>query len=345
MDAAAIQVGRSAIKRRSLWTFRAADWWEFKLSPLLAIFYGAALGRHAALLPLVPQALLLLAAVALCAAFVSAINDVSDLGVDARAGKANPMAGRSAMVKAATMILPALGGLAIAFLWRRNGALALAYLGSYGAFILYSLPPARLKVRGAFGVAADAAGAHLFPTLTAILLASQAMRAAPDAATIAAGAVWGLAFGLRGILWHQLGDVDADGRAGISTLARRHTSAALARVGTRVLLPAEVVGLLLLLWRMDAALGCLALACYVALLRRLFTRAGIAPAIVRPQPGAAIALHDYYGVWLPAAVILQSALRHPADMVLLALHLLLFPVRARQSAAAVWRALRPGAPR
>lgn len=333
--------GRRVGRRADLVRFR--DWWDFKLSPAAALFYCGAAATGAPLLPLVPQALLLLAAIAACAAFVSVLNDVTDLEPDALAGKHNRMAGRTATARAALLGLPALAGLGFALLWRDDPPLAGAYVGSFAAFVLYSAPPARLKVRGAAGAAADAAGAHLFPAMTALLLAFRAVRAEPDVPMLAAAAVWSVALGLRGILWHQLGDVEADARAGIGTLARRYPPWAVARFGERVLLPAEVVGLLVLLWRMEAAFGCLALAFYLAMAHRLFARTGTAPAIVRPRPGAAIALHDYYGVWLPAAMIVQSALRHPADIAVLALHIVLFPARARQSAAAVRQALWPRA--
>jgi hypothetical protein len=55
-------------------------------------------------------------------------------------------------------------------------------------------------------------------------------------------------------------------------------------------------------------------------------------------------LHDYYAAWLPAAIILQSSLRHPADLTLLLVQAALFPGRTRQLAGELWR-LRPGAPR
>jgi hypothetical protein len=44
---------------------------------------------------------------------------------------------------------------------------------------------------------------------------------------------------------------------------------------------------------------------------------------------------------LPAAVILQSALAHPADLLLLLLLATLFRKFARQAAGEMWRMLRP----
>jgi hypothetical protein len=72
-------------------------------------------------------------------------------------------------------------------------------------------------------------------------------------------------------------------------------------------------------------------------------RQGSAPPIVRPRRGSTIAFHDYYAMWLPVAIILQSALRHPGDLLLLALQVVLFPVRARQAAARLGDFVRPAA--
>lgn len=320
---------------------RIRDWWDFKLSPLLAIFYGAALARGAALLPMAPQALLLLLAVALCAAFVSAINHASDVRDDALAGKPNPMAGISAAVRAVAIALPAVAGMGIALLWRQDVPLLLGYLGSYVAFILYSLPPARLKGRGSLGVMADAAGAHLFPTLVALLTAWRAMLAPADPVLLAAAASWAFAFGLRGILWHQLGDIAADSHAAVRTLPLIFGPAAVRRFGERYVFPVEAAALALLLWRMGAALGVLALALHATALALRFWREGVAPAIVYPRPRAAIALHEFYGFWLPLAIIIQSGLHHPADLALVLVQVALFPGRAWQVAAEIGALARP----
>lgn len=324
---------------------RIRDWWDFKLSPLAGLFYAVAAATGAPLLPLLPQALLLLAAVAACAAFVSVLNDLTDLEVDRLAGKRNGMAGRTPAARAALLGLPALAVLGFVLLWRHDLPLAAAYAGSFAAFLLYSAPPARLKARGAFGAAADAAGAHLFPSLTAALLAIGAIGARSDPVLLAATAVWSFALGLRGILWHQLGDVDADRRAGVRTLPRIMGPAAVIRVGERGIFPVEIAALLLMLARIHAAAALLFLAIEAAALWRGAAREGVAPAIVRPRPAASIALHDFYGFWLPAAVIVESGLHHPADLLLLAVHLALFPVRARQAGAGLWQVVRPLTPR
>lgn len=339
MNAAAIRQQWLAA-RAVVGIVRAPDWWEFKLAPPLAIFWAVLVAHRAPLLPFLASAALLLGAISTCAVFVSVINDLTDLRVDRLAGKANRMAPLSRPVRAALLGLSALLGVAIAARWRPHPALAAAYLGSFVAFILYSVPPFRLKGRGLLGVIADAAGAHLFPTLVAVLLALAVLPAPVDPLLLALAATWAFAFGLRGILWHQLGDIAADSRASIRTLPRIFPPDAVVRWGERVVFPIELAALLLLLWVVQAPLALFFLALHGGTLWRRFRHDGRGPAIVAPRPRAAIALHEYYALWLPAALILQSGLRHPADLPLLLLVALLFPSRSRQLLADL-RPIRP----
>jgi len=340
MAAAAIRDARRSAESLAA-TIRLRDWWDYKLSPLLAIFWGVALGRGAALLPLTGSALALIAAIGVCAVFVSVLNDITDVSVDRLAGKANRMGGRSAAARALLVGIPALIGLAIAAAWSDDPALCAAYVGAFAAFSAYSLPPLRLKCRGALGAIADAAGAHLFPTLTAVLLACASIGVGPDPLLLAAAATWALALGLRGILWHQLADVEADERASVRTLPRSMGSERAARLGERVVFPAELAALGILLWWMEAAAGFAFLVLHLGVLYFRARHQGVTPAVVRPRAGAVIALHEYYAMWLPAAIILQSALHHPEDLLLLPLLAVLFRKFARQAAGEIWRMLPP----
>ena len=340
MVAAAIRHTWRGVRNRTE-IVRAPDWWEFKLAPVLAIFWGVILGRGVALLPLIGTAALLVAAVAVCAVFVSVLNDLTDLRVDRLAGKANRMRDLPPPVRAALLGVSALVGLAIAAAWRGHPALAAAYLGAFLAFILYSLPPLRFKGRGVLGVVGDAAGAHLFPTLAAVLLAFAVLAVPAEPVLLAAAGTWAFALGLRGIIWHQLGDLAADGRASVRTLPRIFRPASVVRFGERIVFPVELTALLLFLWTVHAVVACLFLAFHLGLLWLRFRREGVQPAIVAPRLRAAIALHEYYALWLPAAFILQSSLRHPFDLWLLLVQILLFPGRTRQAAGEIWHMRRP----
>jgi hypothetical protein len=304
---------------------RAGEWWEFKLVPILTLFYGTALYLQAPLLSLWPAVVSLLAALAPGAVFVSAINDVTDRIEDARAGKTNRLAGKSGVLVAALIGCPVAVGLVFVFLWRDDPPLVLAYLGAWAAFSLYSLPPFRLKTRGWPGLLADASGAHLFPTLVAVLLAYRATGHALDPVWIGAAAMWALAYGVRGILWHQLADADNDRTAGVATFVQRTTPGLAAALGRWGAFPLELGALAVLTYRMGPAAPAAALTLYLGLVGLRVWLWRMKPVIVQSPPGYLIVLQDYYSLILPIGLLIASALRHPWDWAALAIHLMVFP--------------------
>ncbi len=328
---------------------RAREWWDPKLSPILGTGYATAylLGVSVASVALA----LLVALVALIAgaAWVSVLNDVTDREVDAAAGKTPRTAALPRRFAATTLAGCVLAGLAIALLaWRSDPAILAVYAGAWLAFGLYSIPPARLKDRGLPGVLADATGAHGCPQTLVALVVFAAADQAVEGTWIVLVAVWALAFGIRGVLWHQLGDVAADERSGVRTFARRRPRAA-RRLVTWGVFPVELVALLGLLLDSHAVLPALALVPY-ALLEAFRVRAWGNRIIVAAggAPGARTALLEYYVVFLPLAFLLASALEHPADALVLVLHVVLFSGAIRQTAIATLAAARrlsPPAPR
>src|SRR4029078_7642819 len=147
------------------------------------------------------------------AIYASAVNELTDRVDDAAAGKRNRAAGGPVSVTALVAVAVA-AGLAFAWHWRDDRPLLVCYLAAWLAFALYSIPPVRLKNRGFAGVLCDAAGEQMFPALASVFVACLGTPRAPSAAWVAAVAVWALAVGLRGLVWHQLKDVENDRAAG-----------------------------------------------------------------------------------------------------------------------------------
>src|SRR5438045_3826208 len=131
---------------------------------MLGTGYMTAFHLRSSLLDLWPTFVATLAGMAAAAAYVSLINDLTDLDEDAAAGKDNRLAHRSRRY-AWGVIAGVVGvGVAVAVIaWRDDPLVLGLYAGPWLAFTLYSLPPIRLKARGIAGVLADASGAHLFP--------------------------------------------------------------------------------------------------------------------------------------------------------------------------------------
>ncbi|MDQ3917119.1 MAG: UbiA family prenyltransferase, partial [Acidobacteriota bacterium] len=312
-------------------TVRAAEWWEFKLSPILATAYATAFLLNLSITSLWPALLLALAALVPGAAYVSVINDLTDIEDDLACGKPNRLVGRARAFVASVLACCVAPGVVVAFCWRGDPLLLSLYLAAWIAFTLYSLPPARLKARGMAGLLADACGAHLFPTLVVTVLVFRWGGLALDRVWLASVAVWSLCLGLRGNLWHQLSDLPNDQKSGLRTFARRHKITRLRGLGNFVIFPAEAAAFAVMLWR-AGSLAAVALLCLYALLELLRGRLWrVKPCVVVPGEGRRhIVMHEYYEVLFPAAFVLASSLRHPLDALVLAVHLLLFPRRARR---------------
>ncbi|HEX8776452.1 MAG TPA: UbiA family prenyltransferase [Pyrinomonadaceae bacterium] len=310
---------------------RAAEWWEYKLSPILATAYATAFLLRLSIISLWSQLLLALVALTACASYVSVINDLTDLKDDLASGKENRLVGKSRASVAAALACTILPGAAVAIYWRGDPLLLSLYLASWVVFTLYSLPPFRLKTRGVLGLLADASGAHLFPTLLAVALVYRQSVVTLDTVWFASVAVWSLSFGIRGILWHQLSDLNNDEKIGLGTFARLHKLAWLGRVGNFIILPAEVAAFSFMLWHSGSRLAG-ALLCYYALLIFLRKRLwGVNLVVVVPKSRYQIVMQEYYEVFFPLAILLSSSGLYPLDALMIAPHLLLFPRRALQS--------------
>jgi 4-hydroxybenzoate polyprenyltransferase len=321
---------------------RAGDWWEFKIVPILAAFYATSLLAGASILSQVPALLLLLTALVPGAVYVSVLNDLTDRDEDGRAGKANRMAAAPPWLASAA-IGPAIAcGLAVAWYWRGDPLLLGCYLAAWISFTLYSLPPFRLKVRGAAGLAADAAGAHLFPTLVAVLLAFRAVGAPVDPLWLLAAGLWAFAHGLRGILWHQLLDSAADEAAGVRTFVQRVPRARAVALGNYLVWPAELAALALLLWKLGSAGPLVGLLLYALLARQRLRIFRLRAVVVEPRPRHLVLLQEYYTLFLPLSLLVEAALRRPADSAILLAHLILFPIALSTAARDAWKLRRSG---
>lgn len=311
-------------------TLRAGEWWEFKLAPLFAVVYATAYLLELPLASLWPLFILALAALVPGAAYVSVLNDLTDLEEDLASGKANRLVGRSRAFVAGLLLCCILPGLAVALYWRKDTLLLALYLAAWAAFTLYSVRPIRLKSRGLAGLLADAAGAHLFPTLLVVVLVFRWGGASLDPLWLAAVGVWSLGLGLRGNLWHQITDVSNDERVGLRTFASRHKITSLRRLGNFFIFPAELTALAALLARLQSPAALLFLLLYLLLewSRRRMWKTGLV--VVVPRERSSILMLEYYEVFFPLALLIASTARNPADALVAAAHLLIFPRRAAQ---------------
>jgi hypothetical protein len=197
--------------------FRLDCWWEHKLSPILATIYATAALSRIPFPSLWPVVALALPALIVCASYVSILNDLTDAKDDQASGKPSRWPRESRIVPALLLAGCIAAGGVFLIAWRKDALLFCAYLFCWLAFALYSAPPFRLKARGIWGVLADASGAHLFPTLFAVVLVYHWNRTEATTQWTILIALWSFAAGVRGILWHQLEDAVNDRKIGLRT--------------------------------------------------------------------------------------------------------------------------------
>jgi len=248
---------------------------------------------------------LALPALIVCASYVSVLNDLTDAEDDRASGKPGrwPRGGRVYPALLVTACMAAGGGFLIA--WRKDLLLFSTYLLCWLAFTLYSTPPFRLKALGIWGVISDASGAHLFPTLFGVLLLHHWRGAERTDRWIILIALWSFAAGVRGILWHQLGDAVNDRKIGLRTFVCLHGTKAAERLGLLALL-LECTAFAAMLWLTGNALAWLFLGLYGLLALLRWRILGIGVTAVNPGQGSRMALMEYYIVLYPLAYLLTA---------------------------------------
>ena len=204
---------------------RVDNWWYSKVAPAIAISYCAAL------LYQVPawataRSILLIAFVGLCAgSYGHIINDVYDIEVDRNAGKRNHMARFKPWQRFAFCALTLGLGFAPALFVSYSATSLLLLAVEFLLPTIYSIPPIRLKGRGALGLVCDSLGAHMVPCLyVTSVLAHVAgnpvlVHSQRSLLFICCTAIWALTLGLIGILIHEFEDRENDLRSGIRTFA------------------------------------------------------------------------------------------------------------------------------
>jgi hypothetical protein len=303
---------------------RAQEWWSYKLAPISSVFYATALIQNVSIASRWVAVLQLLLAIIPGAAYVSIINDITDAEEDVRAGKTNRLLGKPVWLQTVLVAAPLAIGVLFVVLWRDDVPLVLAYLAAWLAFSLYSCPPFRLKSRGSWGIAADASGAHLFPTLVAALLCFRATGGPVEPVWLLAVSAWAFACGLRGILWHQLWDLENDRNASVKTFALQHSLGQVVRLARYIVLPIEAAALCVLFWRMGPLIPIVFAVLYALYLSLKVRFWRLAVIIVQPQERYTILGQEYYFFFFPLGILVGSALHHPVDWIVLLIHLAVF---------------------
>jgi len=314
---------------------RAEEWWNSEPPLMMAVAYGElGAGRS---LPSFGSALaaiaLFFAAIVGMASLGYVLNDFGDRESDRVSGAPNQVV--DAGLAWSVVGLVAVVALAVApwfFLPARVSVLALLGLEPV-LFVLYVVPPIRLKARGAAGVVADAGYAYVVPLLVTLVLFGHVAHHHVHPIQIVLVAAWSLLLGVRHILCHQLVDAGRDERAGIPTFALAHGwSPTLALVERMLVLELILLPLFVLSfgWYALTVLAGLALHATWVLLRRpgQDVRGRVAlrelPVITRTRVLGWEIMSDFHVGWMPILFALALAVRSPVYVFVLALHLVIF---------------------
>jgi 4-hydroxybenzoate polyprenyltransferase len=210
-----------------LQTLRYNEWWRFKVPFLLGIYFWQI---EFATIPMDVfwlNAALLVVWMFGAAGFGYFVNDCFDIDQDAAASKPN----RSGSLSVASRWLVATSLLAIALLpwyWLPTATASWLLVGIHLlSFLLYSIPPIRLKERYYLGAITDALYSYFLPVLlvayTAWLLNNLPPNyfvPSPHQALALAG--WSLAAGLRNIIQHHILDRRKDRISGTANIINRY---------------------------------------------------------------------------------------------------------------------------
>lgn len=312
---------------------RMSEWWEFKFVPALMIGYATSIHLEASPCAAAGGLVLLLLALLPGGIFVSVLNDLTDRADDAAAGKVNRQEGKHPAIPILIIVLTLIAGGTLLWVWRDEPQLMSIYVLGWVAFTLYSLPPFRLKSRGLPGILCDATGAHFVPAmLAAYIVAHSLARDLPIVWAFAVGS-WSLFYGLRGILWHQIGDFGGDKLSQTRTFVARYGPGVAIRGVKWVLFPLELVALSAIILQIGIGAmtsAVLALLLYAVLECGRVDRFEMTLTIVEPKPRSSIVLHEYYDVMLPLALLICGIFKQWEATAVLLVHCVLFPVRMKQ---------------
>lgn len=312
---------------------RASEWWEYKLPPMLAVAYATALTADKSLSQLAPRLGILLLGIIIGAAYVSIVNDFTDIKEDEASGKNNRLSKLQPWLRWVLVLSTVILGIAFAYFFLNDVLTIVLYSLSWIAFSLYSIPPFRLKKRGLAGVLADACGAHLFTSLFFVSATAYYFNINIHWLWFAAIGLWALMFGLRGILWHQFFDRNNDLKIGLKTFATQRDPASF-QVQSLLIIITEFIAFTLMLVLLAKPLPVIAMFFYGLLLIGYSKKFGLTIITVIPLKDQRwhLLMISFYQVFLPLSLLVTSVIVERVTWIFILAHLILFPVITRNTA-------------
>ncbi len=308
---------------------RLSNPWNYKAPVLIALTYLVMLsGRFEWVDALIGFAFSLMTIIGI-AGFGYLSNDLGDREADRKAGKPNLLLEISTFQILGiliTFLVVAILPWIVYFPLDRLGISCL--IAEFSLFILYVLPPFRLKERGLLGMVTDALYAHALPAFLAVITF---LALAPKSelhtiktlnSTLLLGSLifWQFCLGLRNILLHQLKDAANDRRSGLRTYVTQAGEPRANRLLAQVFAPMELLSWLLFLGVLTSVTWLPIVAWPVYLVWRFPKQ----PHALDLRAWLYCYLDDFYIGWLPLVVLLALGLQDWHMFGLMLLHILLF---------------------
>lgn len=307
---------------------RAHEWWHYKIPLALAVAFAFAwMNRIPFSMLVLPTGLMVLAS-ASAGIWASVINDFTDLDQDRLAGKSTPMMQLSPPSRRAVVAGSVLLNAAAALALQRYPVSLLLLVANWITFVVYSVPPIRIKERGALGVIAIALGEHVLLGLLAVSLVLETTGmplASAPAPWLLAYLGWSTAYGMRGIIWHQILEIQNDRRAGCKTLGASIGETRLARIGEWYVFPFEIFCFFLLLLLSHDSIFPVLLPIY-AITEWLRCKCwGCNMVIAAPKPNMRFIMLEYYQIYFPFAFLILALRSDRSAIFLIVAFILIFP--------------------
>lgn len=190
--------------------FRANEWWFGKAMLMMGLVYFFVLWFDISFSIFIQVVIPSLATIVGFAAFGYLVNDLFDRKADARANKKNTLQGKSP-IYIASLFGAALLFVFVPWLFLPSNKWIYILIGvELSLFLIYSIPPLRLKEKGLWGVGIDALYAHALPAIIAgytyVLIAKEEVAFEQFLILF----LWQFSAGARNILMHQHDDKEAD---------------------------------------------------------------------------------------------------------------------------------------
>ena len=190
--------------------FRVKDWWWSKAALLMGMIYLFAAWYRISLPAFIPLSILSLVTICGFASMGYLFNDLFDIEKDAAAGKSNFLAGKPVLFVLLLFLLSAVLVLG-PWWWLPGDNFSYTLIaGQIILFLVYSVPPLRLKERGIAGIITDALYAHGLPPVLAAYTFALAAQHPFHISEIGLLFIWQITSGTRNILLHQFDDLEAD---------------------------------------------------------------------------------------------------------------------------------------